>query len=71
MKAYLLEVTGRRIKAAMPIKTPHHLSDNLMYKICSECSSLIKETWDHTERCSLYENETLAAWVAMGLKEEG
>jgi len=69
-KAYLVEVTGRRIKIAMPLNNPRHLTDDLIYKVCSECSAIVKETWDHLESCSLYENETLAAWVNMGLKDE-
>lgn len=68
-KAYLAEVSGRRIKQAMPINNPKHLSDDLVYKICSECSAIIKETWDHNKNCSLYENEVLAAWVYQGIKD--
>ncbi len=68
-KAYTIKVTGRAIKNAMPIKTPHHLDDNMQYNVCSECSSIVKHTWDHTERCSLFEQEALVAWVQMGLPD--
>lgn len=70
MKAYTIKVTGRRIKLAMPINNPYHLDDNLEYDVCSECSAIIKHDWDHNDTCSLYENETLAAWVHKGIMEQ-
>jgi len=70
LKAYTIKVTGRRIKNAMPIKTPHHLDDNLQYNVCSDCSAIVKHTWDHLPTCSLFEEEALVAWVKMGLRDE-
>jgi len=68
--ARMIEVSGRTIKDAMPLANPKHLTDNLYYKVCSGCNEIIVETWDHDEKCSLYENETLAAWVRMGIEEQ-
>lgn len=66
----MIEVTGRTIKDAMPLNNPQHLTDDLYYKVCSGCNEIIVETWDHDEKCDLYENETLAAWVRMGIEEK-
>lgn len=68
MRAYTIKVSGRRIKLAMPINNPYHLDDNHEYDVCSECSSIVKHSWDHLDTCELFEDEVLVGWVKMGLR---
>ena len=67
MASYLIDVSGYSIKKAMPIVDPSHLIDDQTYKVCSGCSAIIKETWDHNRRCDLFIDDPLVGWLKEGL----
>ena len=60
-KARLMRISSSNINIGNTdsIKPTH-------YNICSQCFSVINNTWDHTDWCVLYQQEPLAKWLDNG-----